>query len=347
MCARQLKSFSKDYETLKVVLFAFFLLLFSVTPKELPAAPLYEGKVIKMIVGTEPGGYYDVQARLLSKYLPKYIPGKPTIVIENMPGAAGVVASNYIYNSAKPDGLTIGTVLRGLPFAQLLKAEGVKFDLRKFSWIGSVGREATVLAIRTDLPYKTYEDLRKAKDPIYLACSGTTSKDYHFPSLLKEFLGLNIKMVIYSSSTAGVLAIERKEADGRGGSYGTLKGLVERGLLRLLLRGRVAEPGIEDLRIDEDLATDKMGKTLMSLLSAPDQSACRPYIAPPGTPAEVMNTLRDAFDKAVKDPDLQADSKKLMILSVYVTADECLKMLNYIFNQPDDVVREFSKYIKL
>ncbi len=327
---------------LLTVLFVFSLF----APEESHPAPFYDGKTIRMIVGTEPGGYYDVQARLLSKYLPKYIPGKPTIVIENMPGAAGVVAANHLYNSAKPDGLIIGTVLRGLPFAQLLKAEGVKFDLRKFSWIGSVGLEATVLAIRSDLPYKTYEELRNAKNPLYLACSGTTSKDYHFPSLLKEFLGLNLKMVIYSSSTAGRLAIEKKEADGRGGSYGTLKPLLERGLLRLLLRGRVSEPGIENLRIDEDLTTDKMGKTLMSLLSAPDQSLCRPYIAPPGTPAEAMTTLRDAFDKAVKDPDLQADSKKLMILSVYVPADECLKTLDYIFNQPDDVVREFSKYIK-
>ena len=117
---------------------ALFLFSMLFSQQDLCAAPYYEGKVLRVIVGTEPGGGYDRTGRLMAKYLPRYLPGKPTVIVENMPGAGHIIAANHIYNVAKPDGLTIGTYNRGLPFAQLTKAQGVRFDMRKYSWIGSV-----------------------------------------------------------------------------------------------------------------------------------------------------------------------------------------------------------------
>jgi tripartite-type tricarboxylate transporter receptor subunit TctC len=241
--------------------------------------------------------------------------------------------------------LTIGSVDRGLPLAQLSMVEGVRYDMVKFSWIGSAAVESTVLAIRTDLPYKTFEDLRKAKDPIPLASMGVGTSDSQFPMLLKQYLKLNIKMINYPSSSEAMLAIERKEVDGRSGAYSSFKTYIDRGLIRPLIRGRVSEPGIEGLPVDEDLTSDPRGRTFMAIRSALGQIG-RPYIAPPRTPPELMNILRDGFAKAAKDRSLQEESKKFMMPVDYVPADECLKVLNYIFSQPPDIIKELSEYVK-
>ena len=145
------------------------LLLVSLNVSGAGAAPYYEGKTIKLVVGYKPGGGYDRMARLVAKYLPNYLPGKPAVIIENMEGAASVIAANYVYNIARPDGLTIGTFNRAIPFAQLTKLDGVKFDLLKYAWIGSMAIEGTVFAVRSDLPYKTADDLMKIKSPLMMS----------------------------------------------------------------------------------------------------------------------------------------------------------------------------------
>lgn len=326
------------------LLIVFFIFSLLISPKELLPAPYYEGKRIKIIVGVAVGGGYDRMARLLARHLPKYIPGNPTFIVENMPGAAGMVANNQIYNLVKPDGLTIGSIGRAMPFPQLAKAEGVKYDMTKFSWIGSAAVESNILAIRAVLPYKTFDELRKAKEPIHFGeiFAGTGNL---FSSLARDFIGLNIKIVTYDSTPAVILAIERGEVDGQSGTHSSLKPYITRGLLRPMIRGRVAEPGIESLPVNEDLTTDKKGKTFMAMLSASDLIG-RPYVAPPGTPPEVMNILRTAFAKVAQDPELKEEAKKSMLEVQYVPADECLKVLDFLFKQPDDIIKEFTKYAK-
>jgi len=324
-----------------LVLFAFF------PHKELQAAaPYYEGKVINIIVGYSPGGGYDRLSRILAKHLPKFIPGKPAIIVQNMPGAGSMIAANQLYNLTKPDGLTIGTFNRGLPFAQLLKAEGVKFDLRKFSWVGSAAIETATLALRTDLPFKTLDDILKAKEPIMIGSAGGPSdSNTQFILLLKEFLKVNMKIINYPASAEVMLAVEGKEVDGRGASFSSIKPYVDRNLVRCWIRGRFSEPGIENLPVDEDLTTNKVGKTIMSMRSAADGTG-RPYVAPPGTPANIMNILREALAKVIKDPELREDAKKNMMEVQFVSPDECLKLVNFVLNQPEDIVKEASKYIK-
>ncbi len=325
-----------------VVLF----ILFVVTPREgLPAATAYfQGKTIVLLVGTNPGGGYDNAARIVAKYLPKYIPGKPTVIVQNMPGAGHVIAANYIYNIAKPDGLTIGTYNRGLPFAQLTKVKGVKFDLKKYAWIGSMAVEPTVFFIRTDLPYKNIDDVRKAKEPIIVASEGLGTTGYQFPVLLKEFAGINLKIINYLTGADSRLALERKEADARAGSYSSTKPWVERGILRPILRGSVWEAEIKNLPVDQDLTTDKKGKTIMGMLSSVDKIG-RPFMCPPGTPPNVMSILRDAFSKAAKDPELLEQGKKAGMTMDYSNPDECMKIVNFVLDQPEDIVKEFSKYV--
>src|ERR671925_201227 len=135
-------------------------------------AQYYAGKTVTIVVGYKTGGGYDATARLLARHLPKHIPGKPTIIVQNMPGANSMIAANHVYNVAKPDGLTIGTFNRNLPIAQLTKVQGVKFDMTKFAWIGSAASEATILAIRADLPYKSFAELKNAKEPVIVGATG-------------------------------------------------------------------------------------------------------------------------------------------------------------------------------
>lgn len=306
----------------------------------------YAGKTITIVVGYKPGGGYDATARLLSRHLPKHIPGNPTIIVQNMPGANSIIAANYVYNVAKPDGLTIGTFNRNLPIAQLLKVDGVKYDMTKFAWIGSAASEATILAIRDDLPYKTFDELKKSGKEIVIGSTGPGANTHDFPLLLKELLGVNIKLVSgYSSSSDIMLAIERKEVDGRAGSLTSIQPFIDRKLVRPIVRARASEPGIEKLPVDEDLAPNRHAKTIMALRSAPEIIG-RPYVMTPGTPDAMLKIMQAAFKKAIADPQLIAEAKKAKMDLNFVPGDEAVKVVKEVLTQPKDVVDEFGKYIK-
>jgi tripartite-type tricarboxylate transporter receptor subunit TctC len=310
------------------------------------AQPNFAGKTVTVIVGYKAGGGYDGTARLLARHLPKHIPGNPTVIVQNMPGANSIIAANHIYNIARPDGLTIGTFNRNLPIAQLTKVAGVKFDITKFQWIGSAANESTVLAIRTDLPYKSFEELRTAKETVVIGSTGPGANTHDFPLLLKELLGLNFKIVSgYSSSSDIMLAVERKEVDGRAGSFTSLRPFIDRNLVRPVVRARSSEPGIEQLPVDEEMAPNARAKAIMALRSAPEQVA-RPYVLPPATPADIVRAMRDAFAKAIKDPELEAEGKKAKLDLEYLPGDEAQKILVEVMKQPQDIVEEFGKYIK-
>jgi len=309
-------------------------------------AQYYAGKTVTIIVGYKTGGGYDATARVLARHLPKHIPGKPTVIVQNMPGANSIIAANHVYSVAKPDGLTIATFNRNLPIAQLTKVDGVKFDMTKFAWIGSAATESTILAIRADLPYKNFEDLKKADKPIVIGATGPGANTYDFPLLLKEFLGLNLKIVSgYQSSADIMLAIERKEVDGRAGSYSSIVRFIERGLVRPVMRARASEPGIEQLPVDENLAPNPRARAIMALRSAPEVVG-RPYVMHPGTPAEHVKTMRNAFAAAIKDAELIAETKKARMELDFVDGDVAVKVMKEVLSQPKDVVDEFSKYVK-
>lgn len=147
----------------------FFLLTALIAPTKVRAAPYYQGKVVTLIVGFPAGGGYDRMFRLVARHLPSHIPGKPTVIVDNMPGGDSITAANYLYNVVKPDGLTIGGMSKALPFVQLLKVGGMKFDLAKFAWLCSSSVDSTLFFIRSDLPYKTIQDLQKADKTIFVA----------------------------------------------------------------------------------------------------------------------------------------------------------------------------------
>jgi tripartite-type tricarboxylate transporter receptor subunit TctC len=310
------------------------------------AAQSFAGKTVTIVVGYKAGGGYDATARLLARYLPKHIPGKPTVIVQNMPGANSIIAANHVYAVAKPDGLTIGTFNRNLPIAQLTNVQGVKYDITKFQWIGSAANETTILAIRSDLPYKNFDELRKAKQEVVIGSTGPGANTHDFPLLLKELLGVKIKLVSgYSSSADIMLAVERKEVDGRAGSLTSLRPFIDRKLVKPIVRARSTEPGLEQIPSDESFAPNPRAKAIMALRSAPELVA-RPYVLPPATPANIVKAMREAFAKAIKDPELEAEGRKTKLDLEYTSGDEAVKILREVMNQPKDIVDEFSKYIK-
>src|SRR5919197_6440842 len=317
-----------------------------IAPLIAAAQPSFAGKTVTIIVGYKPGGGYDATARMLARHLPQHLPGKPTVIVQNMPGGNSIIAANHLYNVAKPDGLTIGTFNRNLPIAQLTAVQGVKFDMRKFAWIGSAANESTILAIRTNLPYKSFDALRKAKEPVVIGSTGPGANTYDFPLLLKDLLGVNLKIVSgYSSSADIMLAVERKEVDGRAGSYTSMRPFIDRKLVRPIVRARSTEPGVDNLPVDESFAPTPRAKAIMALRSAPEVIA-RPYVMPPGTPDALLKIMRQAFADTIKDRELVAEGDKAKMDFEYTSGEEALKVLNEVLMQPKDIVQEFSKYIK-
>jgi tripartite-type tricarboxylate transporter receptor subunit TctC len=335
----EIRSKQEDYiMKRKIVRLVSSFLIFPVLvfPAPLMAAPYYQGKVITCIVGHQAGGGNDIVARVIAKHLPKFIPGKPPVIIQNMPGASGVIAANYVYNQTKPDGLTILATDRLLATPQLFKVESVKYDLTKFSWIGSAAVVACCLYIRTSLPYKSFSEL-KAMNPIYIGSTGATGIISQMAKLTKDYMGLNAKIVEHRDSTAIVLAMEQKECDAIWSDINGFRQFVDRGLLRPLVRSAVVVKGIEHLPVDEDLTTDPTGKRLFGMFGKTGVVG-RVYLATPGTPNNVMNILSEAFQKMLKDPETLADGQKIKMEFQYTPPNECLKAVNFLFNQPPEII---------
>jgi tripartite-type tricarboxylate transporter receptor subunit TctC len=308
-------------------------------------ANFYDGKTVTVLIGAKSGSL-EIAAQIVSHHLGKYIPGKPAVILQHMPGAAHLLATNNVFNVAKPDGLTILASNPNVAIAQLSKVEQVRFDVRKFQWLGSSGADGVMFSIRSDLPYKSLDDLKKADRELVAGTTGPGSNAHDFPLLLKEFAGLKLKLVSgYPSNSDVLLAIERKEVDSWSALATTIKLAADRNAVRPLVRGRVALPGYENLPVDEDLATSALGKSLMGIKSIPGAIG-RAFAVAPGTPADRVSILRDAFAKAIKDPDLIAEAKKAKIEMQFISPEQVLKDFNALMNQTPETLREMGKYIK-
>ena len=307
----------------------------------------YEGKTVTLIIGAKGAGSLIAATQIVGHHLGKYIPGKPAVIVQEMPGAAHLLATNHVFNVAKADGLTILASNPNVAVAQLAKVEQVRFDVRKFHWLGSTGADGVALSIRTDLPYKNFEDIRKANQELIVGTTGPGSNAHDFPLLLKEFAGAKFKLVSgYPSNGDVQLALQRKEVDVWAALATTIKLAVDQGIVRPIVRGRVATPGFENLPVDEDLATSALGKAVMGIRAAP-LAIGRAFAVPPATPGDRVAILRDAFAKVVKDPEFLAEGKKAKIDFNYISAEQVLKDFNALLNQTPEVLKEMGKYIKL
>jgi tripartite-type tricarboxylate transporter receptor subunit TctC len=324
-----------------------FSMIFLIAPSARAQSNFYEGKTVTLIIGAKGAGSLIAATQIVAHHLGKHIPGKPTVIVQEMPGAAHLLATNNVFNVAKPDGLTLLASNPNVAIAQLAKVEQVRFDVRKFHWLGSTGADGVALSIRTDLPYKDFDDIQKANQDLIVGTTGPGSNAHDFPLLLKEFAGAKFKLVSgYPSNGDVQLALQRKEVDVWAALATTIKLAMDQGIVRAIVRGRVATPGFENLPVDEDLATSALGKAIMGIKAAP-LAIGRAFAAPPATPADRVATLREAFAKVVKDPEFLAEGKKAKIDFNYISPEQVLKDFTALLNQTPDTLKEMGKYIKL
>jgi tripartite-type tricarboxylate transporter receptor subunit TctC len=317
----------------------------------------FKGKAIRLVVGTSVGGAQDEWARFIAPHLGRNIPGSPDIVVQNMPGAGTVIAANHTYNIAKPDGLTLAMVNPAIYTDQLLGAKEVKFDWPKFSWIGSPERIDQVLFVRTDTPYKTLEDIRKATEPPRCAATGRSGAGYFLPKLLEEGLGLKIHMVVgYGGGGEMNLAMEKGEVHCRAGTVSAYVGReptrtwIKTGFVRALVQsGAKRYPRLTDVPtiyelMDAHKTPDATKRVARVMLSSGDLG--RPFMGPPGMPAERVKILREAFVKTMNDPALLAEAKKKEWDIDPSSGEELEAITKEIMVQPPEVIERMKKLLE-
>jgi tripartite-type tricarboxylate transporter receptor subunit TctC len=311
-------------------------------------ADFYKGKTVTVVVGSRVTGTLALAAQILTRHLGQHIPGNPASILRQLPGGAHLNATNYVFNVAEPDGLTILAGNPQVAAAQLMKVSAVRFDVRKFEWLGSSGAEGAIFSIRPDLPYKTFEDLRNAQQELIVGTTGPGSNSHDVPLLLKEFAGLKLKLITgYAANPDIRLALERKEVDSWTSMATTIRLAGERGIVRPLVRSsRAPVPTLNHLPVDEDLATSDLGRSLMVIRGTP-LGIGRPFAMRSGTPPERVAMLRDALAKTIADPKFLADMMQAQIDTYHIGADEVAQRFNAMINQPADVVEAMGKYIKV
>ena len=302
----------------------------------------YKGKTVEILVGFGPGGGYDTYARALGQFLPKHLPGQPTVVVKNMPGAGSLTLVNYLINIAPKDGTSFGTFDQSLVLAPLFGGEAAKFDASKLSWIGSIAKGNTVCITWHTSAVKTWDDLRKHK----AVFGGTGREDvrYTHAAMLKNMFGADLKIVTgYKGSSDLRIAMERGEIDGTcGDSWTSLKSTasdwVREKKINILAQFALdTHPEIREVPLLTEKAGSEQDKAALRLLFAA-QVAGRPFAAGPGVPPERLQVLRAAFDATMKDPEFLAFTEKAKLEVDPVGGREIEALVREVYQTPPDVV---------
>jgi tripartite-type tricarboxylate transporter receptor subunit TctC len=290
---------------------------------------------------------------MLARYYGKYIPGNPTILVQNMPGAASIVATNYLYNVAKPDGLTLGALLPAIYFDQLVGRKEAQFDFAKIPWIGSPEQNEIIHYMRADSPYKSIDDIRKAKEPPRCGSSGTGTTGFYIPRLLDEVLGTKHAIVSgYPGGSEIDLAVERGEVHCWSPLVATYFGREpyiswqKKGYVKVVVQfgakrdSRLADvPTIYELM--DQYKTPEGGKRLTRTILVA-ATLGRPIAATPGIPADRLNLLRQAYQKTLKDPELIAETKRQRWDIDPLTGEEMEKLAKEVMAQPKEVIERMK-----
>ncbi len=336
-------------QTLRV--FGSFLvavLVATITSAAANASDTFKGKTVKIIVGYAAGGGYDRYARQVGRFIGKYLPGKPSVIVQNMPGAGSMTAANYLYNQAPKDGTVFGEFNRALPIVAFAgQSKRAHFDPLKFTWVGtssSYKGETFLLVVRKDSGIKSISDLQETKKTIYLASTSAGSDGTDIPIVLRSVLGLNIEPLLgYPGGNTLYLAVDRGEAQGRMTGYSSVetahpdwlkKDSPVRFVLQIGHDNRIA--AFPNVPTAVELARNEADRNLIELIQAPFLMA-RPFAAPPGLSAETTKALRTAFMAAHEDPQYKAEAKKLHLITSPSDGAEVQKVVEQLAKIPRSV----------
>ncbi|MBM2806196.1 MAG: hypothetical protein HW419_4089, partial [Deltaproteobacteria bacterium] len=316
------------------------------------AQDFYAGKTIRILVGFPAGGGFDTYSRMIGRHISKYIPGNPTVVVDNVTGAGSLVAANTIYKAAKPDGLTIGNFIGNLISQQLYGGPGIEFDARKFEWIGVPVKDHVVCALTKASGITSIDSWMAAKAPVKLGGSapGTTNDDS--AKLLKAALGLPIQLVTGYKGTAPIkLAAESGEIDGGCWAWESIKVMWRQGLdageVNIVLQAvPKAVPDLPKVPVAIELAKTDEARKLIQAGIHDTAAITRPYALPPGTPKDRVQLLRRAFRETMKDKDFVAEAVKSKLDVDPVSGEEVEKIVAGLFKLDAATVAKMAEVLK-
>jgi tripartite-type tricarboxylate transporter receptor subunit TctC len=306
----------------------------------------YKGRTVPVIIGYSAGGGYDLYARVLAQHMGAHIPGNPTLVPQNMPGAGSIKAALYLYTAAPKDGSVIGTFARGLASTALIGE--AKLDARRFAWLGSVTKDTTLCISWNASPIKTWNDAMTRQ--FTAGGEGAAGDPDIFAKLYKNVFGAKIRLATgFPGTTDVTLAMQRGEVDGLCGvSWSTIKSRypewVAQKKINLLLQAPRRDPELPDVPVASDLAHTPEQRQILDFVVASEVLA-RPFVAPPGIPADRKAVLRKAFDDTMKDPAFLADARKTMIDINPVSGPEVDAIVASLYATPRDVVQKATRAI--
>jgi tripartite-type tricarboxylate transporter receptor subunit TctC len=303
----------------------------------------YKGKQVRLTIASGSGGGYDTYGRVLARWMPNYVPGKPTFVVQNMDGAGGLKATNYTYAVAPKDGTAFTATYNALTIEPLIGGHGVEYDPLKFNWIGSMGKQQQICTTWHTSPIKTIEQAKTRE--IVVSSTGATGNSSTLPRLLNELLGTKFKVVNGYGTSEMRLAVERGEAEGICGlSYTTLlasspEWILNKKINILLQTGNTRHPAMPDVPLAVEKAPTEEGKAILRLYSTPEEVG-RPFVAPPNVPKDRVNALRRAFDATMKDKGFLADAEKTHLEIDPVTGEDMQKLLEQAYASPPAVIEK-------
>jgi tripartite-type tricarboxylate transporter receptor subunit TctC len=309
----------------------------------------FKGKTITIVVGFGPGGGYDLYARLLARHLAAYIPGDPTVVVENMPGAGGVRAANYVYATAPKDGTVIAGVNQGAAIFELLGGKGAEYDPAKFQWLGSVAHSNNTIYTWAASGIKTLDDAKKK--PVPMAGSGVISDSDIYPAVFNALLGTKFKVIDgYTGTNDSDLAMERGEVAGRGGgAYSSLVSshpdwLRDKKIDILAQIGFDKEPDLPKVPLLLDLVGKGEAEEIASIVTLPTAIGYNYWVAP-GVAADRVEILRQALSQAAHDPAVAAEARKMRLEIRPKTGAQLQSMVAKSAEEPKAVLLKTKKIL--
>jgi tripartite-type tricarboxylate transporter receptor subunit TctC len=313
----------------------------TVASETLDADGFYKGKTISLVTSTGVGGTYDVVARLIARYMPHYIPGAPTIIVQNMPGGGNVLATNYMYNIAPQDGSAIATIHSAMPLHQVLDPEGVHYDTDKFNWLGSTGPQNEVILVWRTAGITSIAQAMEHE--IILGATGPASGLVIIPAVMNSLLGTKFKIVTgYRTSEDVNLGMERGEVQARAFSIGSISSqhpdwIAEHKAAFLAQVGLKRDKLLPDVPLLTELAKNEEQRRIFDLLSSAPALG-QPYIAPPGVPADRVAVLREAFAATLRDAAFLAAAEKIRFDIEPMSAAETAGIVHATIHEPADII---------
>lgn len=310
----------------------------------------YKGKTIRLLIGFGPGGGYDLYARAVARHMGRHIPGNPTIVPQNMPGAGSLLVANHLANVAPRDGTVIGAFASGVPSTPLLTPDQAKFTATTLNWIGSANNEVQIDYVWHTSPATTLDDVRKKE--VILGATGPGSASVDFPLMVNAILGFKYKLVTGYKGTADVnLAMERGEVHGAAGltwagTRATMSEWLRDGKIRIVAQyGRVPHPDIPDVPLVIDLAANPIDRQALDLIFS-RQEIGRPFAAPPDLPVERLQVLRRAFDATMRDPEFLAEASRSKLDVLPLSGEAVAEIVDGLAATPPDVIARVRRILE-